>query len=203
MSLSHKQKTLALALCSLCLIIIAQTPAQVSDSDMLVVKYTDGQVFGVTGENFKVKIDIKGFEQTYDGSPSDEVILTAGHSKHRMITQVTFDTLYSDLDYKAEEYHKLWWYFYSQDTTQHIGARREWTEGKRHWSTFTILSAYGFEINEKHYDMFEMTDTHSFHVSIKRPLYLEGDSTLMLSILESFAVIQPEDTAGNSEKSDK
>ena len=177
--------------------------AQFGDSDVIIIKFTNGNIFTVTNENFNIKLDLEGFEQTYDGVPNDAVILTAGNAERRMITQVTFDTLYSDLDYNAEEYHKLWWYFYSEDTTQHIGARRQWTKGKRHWSTFTIISTYGFEINEKHYDMFELTDTHSFHVSIKRPLYLEGDSTLMLSILESFAVIPPEGAPDKAKKSDK
>lgn len=193
----YSQKLPCIALCLLSLVITSHSPAQDSGSDVLLVKYTDGQIFSVTGEDFKVRIDINGFQQTYDGPPSDEIIFTAGHGDRRMIAQVTFDTLYTDLERTAGEYHKLWWYFYSKDTTAQIGARREWTEGGRHWSTFTILSTYGFEVNEKHYDMFELTDTHSFHVSIKRPLYLEGDSTLMLSILESFEVVLPEDSAGS------
>jgi len=94
----YSQKLPCIALCLLSLVITVHSPAQDSGSDVLLVKYTDGQIFSVTGEDFKVRIDINGFQQTYDGPPSDEIIFTAGHGDRRMIAQVTFDTLYTDLE---------------------------------------------------------------------------------------------------------
>ncbi|MFQ5606431.1 MAG: hypothetical protein ACE5GA_00680 [Candidatus Zixiibacteriota bacterium] len=187
----------------LALLFLASGAAQAQQEDLLNVTYGKGEVFDVPGESFKVKLDLDGFVDTYDGPPGSEVILTVGNPERRMILQVTYDTLLADIKPLAEEYQKLWWFFYPQDSSSQVGEKRSWTEDGRHWSTFTILSVHGFDVTEKHYDMFEINRSHYFHASIKRPLYLEGDSTLMLSILESFEVIYPEESSGKTDKSQK
>ncbi len=169
--------------------------AQTPDSLTLRVPFDNGQIFDVPRSDLKVKIDLKGFEPTYDSQPEAKVLVIAGNPKRRMVVKVSADTLYTDLEKTPQEYRDLWWYFYTQDTTLDIGKLKVWNDGNRNWSTHTIMTSYNVDINERHYDMFQVNEDHFFHVSIKRPLYLEGDSTLMLNILNSFEVVSPDGAA--------
>ncbi len=171
------------------LLISTSVSAQQPDSMTLLVPYTKAQQFDVPRSNIAIKIDIEGFEMTYDSQPEDRVLFVAGNSKRRMVVKVTVDTLYTDLEKRPAEYRDLWWYFYTEDSTLDISKIKIWEENGRNWSTHTILTSNGFEINERHYDLFAIQDNYAFHVSIKRPLYLEGDSTLMMEILNSFEVV--------------
>ncbi len=167
----------------------AAVEAQSPDSLTLSVPFEKGQVFDVPRSDLKVKIDLAGFEPTYDSQPEEKTLVIAGNPKRRMVVKVSTDTLFTDLEKTPQEYRDLWWYFYTQDTTLDIGKLKVWNEDNRNWSTHTIMTSYNVEINERHYDMFQIDGGRFFHVSIKRPLYLEGDSTLMLNILNSFEVI--------------
>jgi hypothetical protein len=176
-------------------LLFSPVDAQQPDSLTLSVPYEKGHIFEVPSSDLKVKIDLEGFEPTYDSQTEEKVLVIAGNPKRRMVVKVTADTLFSDLEKKPQEYRDLWWYFYTQDTTLDIGKLKVWNDESRNWSTHTIMTSYNVDINERHYDMFQIQGNHFFHVSIKRPLYLEGDSTLMLNILNSFEIITPNKAA--------
>ncbi len=174
------------------LLTIPVVEAQQPDSTTLHMQFTKAQEFDVPYSDLKIRIDLENFELTYDSQPEDRILFVAGNSERHMVVKVTADTLYTDIDRKPSEYRELWWYFYTLDSTLDIGKVKVWDENERNWSTHTLLTSNNFEINERHYDLFEIKDNYSFHVSVKRPLYLEGDSTLMLDILNSFEIISPE-----------
>ncbi len=190
----YTTRTLIGAVCVASLSLFSVVEAQQEDSLLLRVPFSKAQEFDVPRTNLKVRIDLEGFETTYDSQPEEGVILVAGNPKRHMVVKIETDTLYTDIEKKPSEYRDLWWYFYTQDTTLDIGKVKVWDEGDRNWSTHTILTSYNMEVNERHYDMFEIQDHRSFHVSIKRPLYQEGDSTLMLDILNSFEIVTPDST---------
>ena len=165
-----------------------------SGSPQLDVTYTNGYIGQVDDSGERFRIDIEGFTQTYDGQPDGRRLLTVGHPGRKVVVTIDYDTLYEDVPADPAEYEDLWWYFYSQGEDLDITRHSEWDTEGRHWSTHTNQTAHGIDVNERHYDMFQLTDTHWFHVSIKRPFYLEGDSTFMISVLESFEVL-PADSA--------
>jgi len=188
---------LVMSVCAAVLSLFSVVKAQPADSLTLHVPFSKAQEFDIPRTDLKIRIDLEGFETTYDSQPEEDVILVAGNPKRHMVVKVTTDTLYTDIEKKPSEYRDLWWYFYTQDTTLDIGKVKIWDEGGRNWSTHTILTSYNVVVNERHYDMFEIKDHRTFHVSIKRPLYQTGDSTLMLNILNSFEIVAPDSSQEN------
>lgn len=170
---------------------------QSSQDDILRQEYGVGQIFETPGNDKRVQIDLAGFELTNDGYTSEGQIFMAGSLARRMLATADVDTLYEDLEPLALEYLNLWWYFYSQDSSNTLSQLKTWEENGQAWSSHTIEQMYGIDVNERHYDLFEINDGYIFHVTIKRPLYLEGDSTLMISTLRSFKVLPSDSTSEN------
>lgn len=160
-------------------------------------KYSADEVFSVPNTDINFTIDIEGFELTHDRQITAQDLLTVGHVGRRVVLKVTYDTLYTDLEATPGAYEDLWWYFYAQDSTLDIGRRRNWSDSSGYWSTHTLMTSYGLEINEKHYDRFVLEGGHYFHIMMKRPMYLEGDSTFMLQVMSSFKFI-PGDSADST-----
>ncbi|HSG98410.1 MAG TPA: hypothetical protein VLB27_00070, partial [candidate division Zixibacteria bacterium] len=166
-----------------------------SDDDELKVIYTDDYEFAARDGSLRLRMDLAGFEDTYDGKSLDRRVLTVGNLERHMVVTLDIDTLYSDIKPDPAAYEELWWYFYQQELPMEIAARRSWVDGDRFWSSHTIVASHGVEVNERHYDMFQIRGGHWFHVSVARPFYLEGDSTVMLAIASSLEVL-PADSAG-------
>lgn len=166
-----------------------------SSVDKLSPVFSDNEVFTVPKTDIRFKVDIAGFEPTHDRQITENDLLTVGNAERRVVLKITYDTLYEDVKPLAEEYEKLWWYFYSQDSALDIGRRRQWTEGEKFWSTHTIETSYNVPVNEKHYDLFMLHERRYYHISTKRPMYLEGDSTFMLAIMNSFQFLTEADSS--------
>ena len=163
-----------------------------SGDDKLKITYSDKQIVSTPDSSVQLQMNLTGFEQTFDGRPDDRRLMTAGNPDRHMVLTVDCDTLYSDIKQTPADYEDLWWYFYSEKNKSDLGQRVGWEDGTRYWSTHTVQLSHGVEINERHYDMFQIVGDHWFHVSIKRPFYLEGDSTLMMNVLSSTKVLRPD-----------
>lgn len=191
--------SLAITVLAICFAFICNGDSRAQSSlENFKPAFSDGEIFAVPGTQTRFKIDIDGFELTHDRNITGADLLTAGHAERRVVLKVTHDTLFEDIEPLAEEYEELWWYFYSQDTSLDIGQRRNWTVGDQYWSTHTIETSYGVPVNEKHYDMFQIYDGRYYHVSMRRPLYQEGDSTFMFKVMSSFELIPESDTVSDS-----
>lgn len=177
------------------------TQAQ-SSVDKLNPSYKNGEIFTVPKTDIRFKLDIAGFELTHDRQITEKDLVTVGNAKQKVVLKVTYDTLFEDVEPIAKEYEKLWWYFYTQEKSLDIGRRREWVDGKRFWSTHSIETSYGVAVNEKHYDMFVLEGSHYFHLSTKRPMYLEGDSTYMLKVMNSFEFLPLVDSVGATDSAE-
>ena len=156
------------------------------------IYYTANQEFDVSGTKLKIKIDLQGFNDVLRGSEGPNLLFAAGYAKRGMMARMTFDTLYTDLQDNLSEYRETWWYFFTQDTNIVVGKRRVWEDSSKtsakSWSTSTVITTHGIEINEKRFDLFLIKDNYRFHAWVTRPVYLEGDSLLMMSILNSIEI---------------
>ncbi|MCH9031724.1 MAG: hypothetical protein IIB00_05635 [candidate division Zixibacteria bacterium] len=157
------------------------------------IYYTENQEFDVPGTEWKIKIDLLGFNNMSPVGEGSKRLFNAGNAKRGMIARMEFDTLYTDLKYDLSEYRETWWYFYEQDPTNDLGKRRVWEDSSKtdvkSWSTSTVLKVHGIDIDEKRFDVFLRKGNHWFHAWITRPVYLEGDSLLMMSILNSIEIL--------------
>lgn len=165
-------------------------------ADSLEIKtiyYTENQEFDVPGTEWKIKIDLPGFNNISAVREGSRHLFGAGNAKRGMIARMDFDTLYTDLKYDLSEYRETWWYFYTKDSTNEVGRRRVWEDssktGAKSWSTSTVIKVHGIEFDEKRFDIFLHKGNYWFHAWITRPVYLEGDSVLMMSILNSIEIL--------------
>lgn len=183
----------ALAAFVLGLLIIASSnvQAQILTDSLLnqTIYYAADQVFDVLDTKWKIKVDLDEFNDILRGTEGSKTLFAAGYAKKGMMVRMNFDTLYSDLQDNLSEYREMWWYFYTQDTNSVVAKRRVWEDsaksGARSWSTSTVLTTHGIEIDEKRFDLFLIKENYWFHAWVTRPVYLEGDSVLMMSILNS------------------
>jgi hypothetical protein len=195
--------SLTITVLAICFAFICNGDSRAQNShDNLNPKYSDGEIISVPFTKTRVKIDVAGFELTHDRNITSADLLTAGHAERRVVLKITYDTLFEDIEPLAEEYEKLWWYFYTQDSSLDIGQRRNWTVGDQYWSTHTLETSYGVPVNEKHYDLFQIYDGRYYHVSMRRPLYQEGDSTFMFKVMSSFELLPDSDTDSDSTSAD-
>lgn len=172
--------------------------AQVNSAQNLKVTYSAGELFAVRGQDFQIKIDLEGFEETHVGSLSDDLLFTTGHLEKKLLVEARFDTLYTDIEPQAIEYQKLWWDMLYRDTNTVLSKLESWTVGELQWAKYTVDTAYGFAINERHYEVFGIYQNFQFHLSISRPMYLPGDSAMMFEILNSFEIIPAKDPSNES-----
>lgn len=159
----------------------------------LTTYYTENQTFAVPGTEWKIKIDLSGFNNMSPIKEGSKRLFNAGYAKRGMITRMEFDTIFTDLKYDLSEYREMWWFFYAEDSTNELGGRRVWEDSSKtdikSWSTSTVLKVHGIDIDEKRFDVFLHKGNHWFHAWITRPVYLEGDSLLMMSILNSIEIL--------------
>lgn len=192
-SMKQVKVALALLLAPLASIVGDRAVAQ-DDGTELKVVYTDDYEFTARGGTLHLRMDLAGFEDTYDGKSLDRRVLTVGNLERHLVVTLDIDTLYSDIEPDPAAYEDLWWYFYEPELQVEVEPRRRWVDGDRFWSSHTIMTSHGVEVNERHYDMFQVKDNHWFHVSVVRPFYLEGDSTVMLAIASSLEVLAVDST---------
>ncbi len=179
----------ALLLSNIPLVIHADdTPSKKKDIPISLM-YTKGHTFAIPKSQWAGQIDLEGFGVSNDGHPPATRLLTAGNIDRKIVVKLDYDTLYEDVEKNATAYRALWRDFHDSDTLKDFCCRRVWEDSSGSWFVRTLVSTHGYEVNEKQFHLFRTYDNLQFHLWASRPMYLEGDSVLMLDVLRSFHII--------------